>query len=76
MIVMEARTILFLCFRLHNLVISRQKDKENSSILEKKLQEERKSKSVIEQQLSTERKAKKAEEAAAARAVAIANATR
>ena len=35
-----------------------------------------KSKSVIEQQLSTERKAKKAEEAAAARAVAIANATR
>ena len=63
-------------FRLHNLVVSRQKDKENSAILEKKLQEERKSKSVIEQQLATERKAKKAEEAAAARAVAIANATR
>lgn len=62
--------------KLHNLVVSRQKDKENSAILEKKLQEERRNKSVIEQQLSSERKAKKAEEAAAARAVAIANATR
>ena len=63
-------------FRLHNLVVSRQKDKENTAILEKKLQEERKSKNVIEQQLASERKAKKAEEAAAARAVAIANASR
>ncbi|XP_013390620.1 macoilin [Lingula anatina] len=62
--------------KLHNLVTSRQQDKQNLQLLEKKLQEERKQKAVIETQLATERKAKKAEEAAAARAVAIATSTR
>ncbi|XP_045197028.1 macoilin-like [Mercenaria mercenaria] len=57
--------------KLHNLVTSRQKDKENLSAVERKLQEEKKAKSALEQQLNTERKAKKAEDAAAARAVAL-----
>lgn len=55
---------------------SRQQDKQNLAILERKLQEERKSRAVLEQQLAIERKAKKAEEAAAARAVAMAAAAR
>ncbi|XP_064613038.1 macoilin-like isoform X2 [Liolophura sinensis] len=62
--------------KLHNLVTSRQQDKQNLAILERKLQEERKSRAVLEQQLAIERKAKKAEEAAAARAVAMAAAAR
>ncbi|KAL3881423.1 hypothetical protein ACJMK2_027867 [Sinanodonta woodiana] len=62
--------------KLHNLVTSRQQDKQNLSIIEKKLQEERKNRNIIEQQLATERKAKKAEEVAAARAVAMAAAVR
>jgi hypothetical protein len=53
------------------LVTSRQKDKESLSAVERKLQDERKAKSALEQQLNTERKAKKAEDAAAARAVAL-----
>ncbi|XP_060570217.1 macoilin-like [Ruditapes philippinarum] len=57
--------------KLHNLVTSRQKDKESLSAIERKLQDERKAKSALEQQLNTERKAKKAEDAAAARAVAL-----
>lgn len=57
--------------KLHNLVTSRQKDKENISALERKIQDEKKSKSALEQQLNSERKAKKAEDAAAARAVAL-----
>ena len=62
--------------RLHHLVTSRQQDKQNLSILERKLQDERKSRTAIEVQLSTERKAKKMEEAATARAVAMAAAAR
>lgn len=62
---------MYIFYRLHNLVTSRQKDKENISALERKLLEEKKSKSALEQQLNTERKAKKAEDAAAARAVAL-----
>jgi len=62
--------------KLHNLVTSRQQDKQTLASLEKKLQEERKARSTAEQQLASERKAKKAEEAAAARAVAMATATR
>jgi len=53
------------------LVTSRQKDKETISALERKIADEKKSKTALEQQLSAERKAKKAEDAAAARAVAL-----
>ena len=63
-------------FRLHNLVTSRQQDKQTLAQVEKKLSEERNSRMLLEQQLNTEHKAKKAEEAAAARAVAMANAAR
>ncbi|CAE1300529.1 Macoilin,Macoilin-2,Macoilin-1 [Acanthosepion pharaonis] len=58
--------------KLHNLVTSRQQDKQNISILERKLQDACKNKCVVEQQLASERKAKKAEESAAARAVLMA----
>ena len=67
---------MHLCYRLHNLVTSRQQDKQNIAVLEKKMNEERKIRAGVELQLNTERKAKKAEEAAAARAVAIATAAR
>ena len=46
------------------MVTSRQQDKQNLQLLERKLQEERKCKAVLEQQLATERKAKKDQEAA------------
>ena len=62
--------------RLHNLVTNRQQDKQNLAALERKLLEERKQKANIDQLLISERKAKKAEEAIAARAVALASATR
>lgn len=62
----------FFVYRLHNLVTSRQQDKQNISILERKLQDACKNKCVVEQQLASERKAKKAEESAAARAVLMA----
>ncbi|XP_069125632.1 macoilin-1-like [Argopecten irradians] len=62
--------------KLHNLVTSRQQDKQSILLLEKKLNEERKGRAGIELQLTSERKAKKAEEAAAARAVAMAAAAR
>ncbi|XP_023223077.1 macoilin-1-like isoform X2 [Centruroides sculpturatus] len=58
--------------KLHNLVTARQQDKATISQLEKKLQDERKLRTLLEGQLANERKAKKAEEAAAARAVAMA----
>eukprot|EP00105_Crassostrea_gigas_P033405 XP_011456782.1 PREDICTED: macoilin [Crassostrea gigas] len=61
--------------KLHNLVTSRQQDKQNIIGLEKKLNEEKKIRNGVEVQLNSERKAKKAEEAAAARAVALATAT-
>lgn len=60
--------------KLHNLVTARQQDKQTITQLEKRLQEERKIRTLTENQLSSERKAKKAEEAAAARAVAMATA--
>ena len=62
--------------KLHNLVTSRQQDKQNISILEKKMNEERKMRAGIELQLTTERKAKKVDEAAAARAIAMASTQR
>jgi len=68
--------IMTFYFRLHNLVTSRQQDKQNISILEKKMNEERKMRAGIELQLTTERKAKKVDEAAAARAIAMASTQR
>ncbi|XP_042905580.1 macoilin-1 isoform X2 [Parasteatoda tepidariorum] len=60
--------------KLHSLAAARQQDKQTISSLEKRLQEERKMRTLCESQLAAERKAKKAEEAAAARAVAMASA--
>ncbi|KAL8566959.1 hypothetical protein ACOMHN_059759 [Nucella lapillus] len=62
--------------KLHNLVTGRQQDKAALASLERKLAEEKRSKAAVEQQLQAERKSRKAEEAAAARAVALAAATR
>lgn len=62
--------------KLHNLVTGRQQDKAALASLERKLAEEKRTKAAVEQQLQTERKSRKAEEAAAARAVALAAATR
>ncbi|PNF14428.1 hypothetical protein B7P43_G01700, partial [Cryptotermes secundus] len=61
--------------KLHGLVTARQMDKQIISQLERRLQEERRLRNSCEAQLAAERKAKKAEEAAAARAVAMATAT-
>ncbi|CAL1275191.1 unnamed protein product [Larinioides sclopetarius] len=60
--------------KLQNLTAARQQDKLTISSLEKRLQEERKMRTMCENQLAAERKAKKADEAAAARAVAMATA--
>ncbi|GIX66536.1 hypothetical protein CEXT_19901 [Caerostris extrusa] len=63
--------------KLQNLSVTRQQDKLTISSLEKRFQEERKMRTLCENQLSAERKAKKADEAAAAaRAVAMASASR
>ncbi|GLH13953.1 Macoilin [Gryllus bimaculatus] len=60
--------------KLHGLVTARQLDKQAITQLERRLQDERRIRSSCEAQLAAERKAKKAEEAAAARAVAMAQA--
>ncbi|RZF43465.1 hypothetical protein LSTR_LSTR001726 [Laodelphax striatellus] len=60
--------------KLHGLVSARQTDKQTIGQLEKRLADERRLRSACEVQLAAERKAKKAEEAAAARAVAMATA--
>lgn len=62
--------------KLHNLVTARQQDKQSLSTLEKKLLEEKKAKGTVESQLAAERKNKKADDVAAARALAIATSTR
>ena len=62
--------------RLHNLVTGRQQDRATVASLERKLTEEKKAKVAMDQQLQAERKTRKAEEAAAARAVAMAAAQR
>ena len=59
-------------YRLHGLVTARQQDKNTMNQLERRLQEERRYRNAAESQLTAERKAKKAEEAATARAVAMA----
>lgn len=60
--------------RLHGLVSARQLDKQAMNQLEKRLADERRARGSCEAQLAAERKAKKAEEVAAAQAVAMATA--
>lgn len=69
-----ACAFLYAVFRLHNLVRARQQDKQTAAGLEKKLADEQKLRSQLETSLQQERKLKKAEEAAAARAMAVASA--
>lgn len=63
-------------FRLHSAVQAKQKDKQTISQLEKKVKAEQEARALAEKQLAEERKRKKMEEATAARAVALAAATR
>ncbi|KAF6021784.1 TMEM57 [Bugula neritina] len=62
--------------KLHNLVMSRQQDKQNLANAEKKLAEEKKLREKSDSLLASERKTKRQEEHVAARAVALANASR
>lgn len=62
--------------RLHSAVQAKQKDKQTISQLEKRLKAEQEARALVEKQLAEERKRKKMEEATAARAVALAAATR
>ncbi|XP_025097700.1 macoilin-like isoform X2 [Pomacea canaliculata] len=62
--------------KLHNLVTARQQDRSALAALERRLADEKRTRAAVEQQLQAERKTKKAEEAAAARAVAMAAAAR
>lgn len=73
-----ATAVHILCFhiRLHSAVQAKQKDKQTISQLEKRLKAEQDARTVAEKQLAEERKRKKMEEATAARAVALAAATR
>nr|XP_061808571.1 macoilin-1-like isoform X2 [Nerophis lumbriciformis] len=62
--------------KLHSSVQAKQKDKQTISQLEKRLKAEQDARLLAEKQLAEERKRKKMEEATAARAVALAAATR
>lgn len=62
--------------RLHSAIQAKQKDKQTISQLEKRLKAEQEARALAEKQLAEERKRKKMEEATAARAVALAAATR
>ncbi|KAM9776882.1 macoilin-1 [Syngnathus typhle] len=62
--------------KLHSSVQAKQKDKQTISQLEKRLKAEQEARVLAEKQLAEERKRKKMEEATAARAVALAAATR
>ncbi|XP_077446625.1 macoilin-1 [Stigmatopora argus] len=62
--------------KLHSSVQAKQKDKQTISQLEKRLKAEQEARVSAEKQLAEERKRKKMEEATAARAVALAAATR
>nr|XP_057904023.1 macoilin-1 isoform X2 [Doryrhamphus excisus] len=62
--------------KLHGAVQAKQKDKQTISQLEKRLKAEQEARTLAEKQLADERKKKKMEEATAARAVALAAATR
>lgn len=63
------------CFRLHNAVQAKQKDKQTLGQLEKRLKVEQEARAAVERQLAEEKKRKKLEEATAAR-VALAAASR
>lgn len=62
--------------RLHNAVQAKQKDKQTVGQLEKRLKAEQEARAAAEKLLAEEKKRKKLEEATAARAVALAAATR
>ncbi|XP_066573406.1 macoilin-2 [Amia ocellicauda] len=62
--------------KLHNAVQAKQKDKQTISQLEKRLKVEQEARAIAEKQLAEEKKRKKLEEATAARAVALAAASR
>ncbi|KAM9434359.1 macoilin-1 isoform 1-T1 [Clarias gariepinus] len=62
--------------KLHNAVQSKQKDKQTITQLEKRLKSELEARTLAEKQLNDEKKRKKVEEATAARAVALAAASR
>ncbi|XP_063041846.1 macoilin-1 [Engraulis encrasicolus] len=62
--------------RLHNAVQAKQKDKQTIVALEKRLKAEQEARAAAEKQLAEEKKRKKMEEATAARAVALAAASR
>ncbi|XP_048084989.1 macoilin-1 isoform X3 [Alosa alosa] len=62
--------------RLHNAVQAKQKDKQTIVQLEKRLKAEQEARAAAEKQLADEKKRKKMEEATAARAVALAAASR
>ncbi|KAL2080085.1 hypothetical protein ACEWY4_023878 [Coilia grayii] len=62
--------------RLHNAVQAKQKDKQTIVQLEKRLKAEQEARAAAEKQLAEEKKRKKMEEATAARAVALAAASR
>uniref|UniRef100_A0A3P9I113 Macoilin 1b n=1 Tax=Oryzias latipes TaxID=8090 RepID=A0A3P9I113_ORYLA len=62
--------------KLHNAVQAKQKDKQTVGQLEKKLKGEQEARATAEKQLAEEKKRKKLEEATAARAVALAAASR
>lgn len=71
--------VLSMClctFRLHNAVQAKQKDKQAVGQLEKRLKAEQEARATAEKQLADEKKRKKLEEATAARAVALAAASR
>uniref|UniRef100_A0A4W5RRL4 Macoilin 1a n=1 Tax=Hucho hucho TaxID=62062 RepID=A0A4W5RRL4_9TELE len=62
--------------KLYSAVQAKQKDKQTISQLEKRLKAEQEARALAEKQLADERKRKKMEEATAARAVALAAASR
>ncbi|XP_038148666.1 macoilin-2 isoform X1 [Cyprinodon tularosa] len=62
--------------KLHNAVQAKQKDKQTVGQLEKRLKVEQEARATAEKQLTEEKKRKKLEEATAARAVALAAASR
>ncbi|XP_075883692.1 macoilin-2 isoform X1 [Nelusetta ayraudi] len=62
--------------KLHNAVQAKQKDKQAVGQLEKRLKAEQEARTTAEKQLAEEKKRKKLEEATAARAVALAAASR
>lgn len=75
----EDGVFVWLCARarrLHNAVQAKQKDKQAVGQLEKRLKAEQEARTAAEKQLADEKKRKKLEEATAARAVALAAASR